>query len=61
MRPEHDARLAIIREWMALSKDKRQTQQQAAAFATTVMARVPSVRNPHQRIMRWLLPRIGKA
>jgi hypothetical protein len=61
MRPEHDARLAIIREWMALSKDKRQTEQQAAAFATTVMARVPSVRHPHQRIMRWLLPRIGRA
>ena len=61
MRPEHNARLAIIREWMALSKDKRQTQQQAAAFAKTVMARVPSVRNPQQRIMLWLSPRIARA
>jgi hypothetical protein len=61
MMPEHEARLAIIREWMSLPKEKRQTEQQAGAFATTVMARVPSLRNPHQRIMRWLLPRIAKA
>ena len=61
MRPEHDTRLAIIREWMGLAKDKRQTEQQAAAFATSVMARVPSVRNPHQRIMQWLAPRTGRA
>ena len=61
MRPEHKTRFAIIREWMSLSKDKRQSEQQAAAFATTVMARVPAIRNPHQRIMAWLSPRIGKA
>ena len=33
MRPEHDARRAIIREWMSLPRDKRQTEEQAAAFA----------------------------
>jgi hypothetical protein len=33
MRPEHDARRAIIREWMALPKEKRQTKEHAAIFA----------------------------
>src|SRR6266849_3199423 len=33
MRPEHDARRAIIREWMSLPGDKRATEEQAAAFA----------------------------
>ncbi len=58
MRPEHDARRAIIREWMALPKDRR-TEQEAAAFANKVMKRVPGD-NPHQRIMGWLLPRTIK-
>jgi hypothetical protein len=61
MRPEHKTRLAIIREWMSLPKDKRQSEQQAAAFAMAAVGRVPSIRNPHQRIMAWLSPRIGKA
>jgi hypothetical protein len=30
---EHETRRKIIREWMALPKDKRQTEMQAAAFA----------------------------
>ena len=59
MRPEHAARRAIIREWMALSKDKRQTEQQATAFAAKVMERVPGD-DPHRRVMGWLLPRAGK-
>jgi hypothetical protein len=59
MRPEHDVRGAIIHEWMRLPKDQRQTKEQAAAFATKVMERVP-VRNPHDRVMRWLEPRTGK-
>ena len=61
MMPEHAARRAIIRDWMLLAKEKRQTEEQAAAFATTVTERVPSLRNPHKRIMRWLLPRVGKS
>jgi hypothetical protein len=61
MMPEHKARREIIREWMSLPKDKRQNEEQAASFATKVMARVPSLPNPHQRIMRWLLPRVGKS
>jgi hypothetical protein len=61
MRPEHEIRLTIIREWMSLPKEKRQSEQQASAFAKAAVARVPSIRNPHQRIMAWLSPRIGKA
>jgi hypothetical protein len=61
MMPEHKARRAIIREWMSLPKDKRQNEEQAASFATKVIARVPSLHDPHQRIMRWLLPRVGRS
>ena len=32
MRPEHAARRAIIREWMSLPSENRQTGAQAAAF-----------------------------
>jgi hypothetical protein len=32
MKPEHQQRRKIIREWMSLSKEKRQTQDQADAF-----------------------------
>ena len=30
---DHEIRRKIIREWMALPKDKRQTEEQVAAFA----------------------------
>ena len=30
MKPEHAARRKIIREWMSLPKDKRQTEEQAS-------------------------------
>jgi hypothetical protein len=33
MRPEHEARRKIIREWMSQPKEKRQTKEQAEAFA----------------------------
>jgi hypothetical protein len=61
MMPEHEVRRAIIREWMSLPKEKRQGEEQAASFATKVTARLPSIQDPHQRIMRWLLPRVGKS
>ena len=32
---DHETRRKIIREWMALPKDKRQTEEQVAAFAKT--------------------------
>jgi hypothetical protein len=37
MRPEHDARRKIIREWMSLPRDKRATVVQATAFAKKVI------------------------
>jgi hypothetical protein len=60
MRPEHETRRKIIREWMSLPKDKRQTQGQANQFAKKAMERVPSSGDPYRQIMSWLLPRIDK-
>jgi len=51
MRPEHDARRTIIREWMAQPKEKRQTKEQAEAFAKKVKDRVPCSGDPHERVM----------
>ena len=61
MRPEHDARRAIIREWMSLPKEKRRTGKQAETFAKKVMERVSCSGDPYQRIMGWLSPRIAKS
>jgi len=30
---DHETRRKLIREWMALPKDKRKTEEQVAAFA----------------------------
>jgi hypothetical protein len=69
MKPEHEARRRIIREWRSLPKDARQTEEQAEAFAKRVMDRVSlsglgyrgaTRPSPYPMIMRWLLPRIGK-
>ena len=60
MKPEHEARRKIIREWMSLPKDKRQTEEQARPFAKKAVERIPSSGDPYRQIMRWLLPRIGK-
>jgi hypothetical protein len=54
-------RRKIIREWMSLPKDKRQTEEQAKPFAKKAMGRIPSSGDPYRQIMGWLLPRIGKA
>jgi hypothetical protein len=64
MKPEHDVRRKVIREWMSLPRDKRQTQEQASSFAvkaveTNAIGR--SREDPYRRIMAWLLPRTGKA
>jgi len=61
MKPEHEARRKIIREWMSLPKDKRASEEHATSFAKKVMERIPSSRDPYRQIMRWLLPRTGKA
>jgi len=60
MKPEHETRRKIIREWMSLPKDKRQTEEQAKPFAKKAMERMPSSGDPYRQIMRWLLPRIGR-
>ena len=63
MGPGHDMRRKVIREWMSLPRDKRQTQEQAAVFAMNA-AKANDVRrlgaDPYQRIMAWLFPRTGK-
>ena len=69
---DHETRRKIIREWMALPKDKRQTEGQIAAFARKAVQqnqfnrgrRDPYHefrRDPYQKVMGWLLPRAGKS
>ncbi|WP_076865856.1 hypothetical protein [Bradyrhizobium mercantei] len=56
-------RRAVIREWMTLAREKRQSSEQAAAFATAALQRhrLPrSRRTPHAIIMTWLSPRTGR-
>jgi hypothetical protein len=58
-----ETRRAVIREWMALPRDKRQTEEQTAGFAAKAVQRheLPrSRRNPYLVMMDWLLPRTGK-
>ena len=69
---DHETRRKIIREWMALPKDKRQTAEQAAAFAKKAVQQNEfhrSRRDPDQKFRRdlfekvigRLLPRAGKS
>jgi hypothetical protein len=56
-------RRAVIREWMALPRDKRQTVEQAASFAAKAVHAhaLPRSRcDPHHVMMSWLLPRTGR-
>ena len=60
----HETRRKIIREWTALPKDKRQTEEQAVAFAKKAAEQneLPrSRRDPYQTIVGWLLPRAGRS
>jgi RNase P protein component len=72
MQEDHRTRRKIIREWMALATDKRQTEEQAVIFAKKAAEqnefhrsqRDPSHqfrRNSYQRVLGWLVPRAGKA
>lgn len=61
---QSNPRRTIIREWTSLAREKRQTIQQAAAFATVALQRhsLPrSRREPYDIVMAWLRPRIGRA
>jgi hypothetical protein len=51
MKPEHETRRKIIREWMSLPKVKRQTQEQAKPFAKKAMERIPSVAGEPCRLL----------
>ena len=56
-------RRAVIREWMTLAREKRQSGEQAVAFARTAAERhsLPRSRRTSQDvIMRWLRPRTGR-
>jgi len=60
---KQQTRRAIIREWMGLPRDQRQTDEQTAAFVARAMQRhdLPRSRRAPQRvILGWLLPRTGK-
>jgi hypothetical protein len=59
---QRETRRKIIRQWMRLSKDKRQSVNELATFAKAAAeqnanAFAHSRRNPHEKIMGWLLPR----
>jgi hypothetical protein len=58
-------RRAIIREWTSLACEKRQSTQQASAFADAALQRQRhrlhrTRRAPHDVIMAWQRPRIGR-
>jgi hypothetical protein len=46
--PEQEMRRKIIREWMSLPKDKRQTEEQAKPFAKKAMELIPSSGDPYR-------------
>lgn len=56
-------RRTVIREWMSLAREKRQSIPQASAFAKAAAQRHPlprSRRAPHDVIMAWLRARTGR-
>jgi hypothetical protein len=57
-------RRAIIREWMSLAHEKRQSGPQAQAFAKAAVQRYSLPRRrraPHDIIIGWLRPRTGRS
>jgi hypothetical protein len=52
-----DARREILREWHALPKERRRTQDDATRFAFTVVNkyRFGGTGDPYQTIRAWLL------
>jgi hypothetical protein len=60
---DHETRRKVIRQWMALPKDKRHSTEQAAEFAKKTDEQNEfhaSRRDPCERVRGWLLPRTGK-
>ena len=61
MKPEHNSRRAIIREWMSLPQSERRTTDQAAAFAAKAATKpFPCSGDRAQRIQAWLAPRVNR-
>ena len=61
MRREHDARRSIIREWMSLPRNQRQSPEQAEAFAAKALERENlSKLTSLGKIRSWLASRTGK-
>jgi hypothetical protein len=69
---DRETRRKIIREWMALPKNKRHTEEQVVAFAKKAIQqnqfhrsrRDPDRkfrRDPYQKVMGWVSPRAGKS
>ena len=63
MRPEHDTRRTVIREWMSQPRDRRQSKEQVAAFAAQAVEKhtFKCSGDRHAKIMAWLLPRTAKS
>jgi hypothetical protein len=62
LKRQREARRKIIRQWMRLSRDKRQSIDEISAFAKIAAqqnedAFIHNRRNPYEKIMGWLLPR----
>jgi hypothetical protein len=60
MKPEHQERRKIIREWMALPQDKRQTEAQVETFARKAMDRIAFRPDPYRQIVSWIQPRADR-
>jgi hypothetical protein len=60
MKPEHQERRKIIREWMALPQDKRRTEVQVESFARKAMGRIAFRPDPYRQIVSWVRPRAGR-
>lgn len=69
---DHKVRRKIIRDFMALSADKRRTKEQAVAYAQKASQQSEfhqSRRDPdhqfrrssYEKVLGWLVPRAGKA
>jgi rRNA-processing protein FCF1 len=60
---ELNVRRAVIREWMSLAREKRQSGEQALAFAKAAIERhkLPRRRRPAEDVvLGWLKPRTGR-
>ena len=59
---DHETRRKVIRQWMSLPKDKRQTAEQAAAYAKKAVEENKlrhSRRDPYERMKPFCLHNMG--